>query len=161
MKKALLIFLTIFALPLLACGASGGFDVRVDEQYSYLTITMSEQDISNMLIPALQNGRDLRVENATLDLRPGEIIVMGSVVGDGGRLYPGSMSLRAWAANGRLHLAVGTFSFAGFNASQQQIAQFNADLEAGLAQDAAEDDSETTDVTITDTSLSITWRSPR
>jgi hypothetical protein len=160
-RRLIAILMFVCALPLLACGASGGFNIRVDDQYSYLTITMSEEDIQGMVAPLLENGEDLRIQDPTVDLQPGEIIVTGSVVGDGGQLSPGSLSIRAWAENGRLYLEVTRFSFAGFVASQEMLATFNAELEAGLARDAENADSETHEVVITDTEFSITWRSPR
>jgi hypothetical protein len=160
-RKLIAIVVFVCALPLLACGASGAFNVRVDDQYSYLTITMTEEQIAGMIVPLLENGEDFRVENPEIDLRPGEIVVTGSVVGDGGQLHPGSLALRAWAANGQLYLEVTRFSFAGFTATQSMLANFNAEMEAGLARDAENADSETHEVVITDTEFSITWRSPR
>lgn len=156
-----LIVLLVMALPMIACDSGGSFNVRNDDQYNYLTISLTEAQIRDMIVPTLQNGREFRMQNVSIDLRPGEIIVLGDVVGDGGRLYPGNMSIRAGAANGQLQLSVGTFSFAGYAASQEQLARFNADMQAGLAQSAQNSDSQTHEVTITDTAFSITWRSPR
>ncbi len=159
MKTRLWIIIALLALPLVAC--AGGFNVRSDANWNYLTLTMSEEQVRDLLVPILTNGQDLRMQNVTIDLRPGEIVARGDVLGDGGQLYPGSLSIRAWAANGQLNLEVTTFNFAGFNADAGMLQRFNADMAAGLARDAAESDDETHEVIITDTSFSITWRSPK
>jgi hypothetical protein len=156
-----LLILMLIALPMIACDSGGSFNVWNDEQYNYLSISLTETQIRDMIVPSLQNGREFRMQNVSIDLRPGEIVVLGDVVGDGGRLYPGSMSIRAGASNGQLQLSVGTFSFAGYNASQEQLSRFNADMQAGLSQSAQNSDSQTHAVSITDTAFSITWRSPR
>jgi hypothetical protein len=155
------IIAVLLMVPLVACDAAGGFNVRSDANWNYLTLTMSEQQVSDLIIPILSNGRDFRMQNVSLDLRPGELIARGDVVGGDGRLYPGSLSMRAWAAGGRLNLEVTTFNFAGFNADAAMLARFNADMAAGLVRDAANSDSETYEVAITDTTISITWRSPK
>jgi hypothetical protein len=159
MKTRLWIIFLLLALPLLACNAAGGFSVRSDDNWNYLTLTMSEEQIRDLIVPILTNGREFRMQNTTLDLRPGEIIVRGDVVGDGGRLYPGSLSMRAWAAGGRLNLEITTFNFAGFSADAGMLQRINADIATGIARDAANSDSETSEVTITDTTFTITWRS--
>jgi hypothetical protein len=163
MNHRLVLVIVLCLLPILACNQSGGFNVRVDDDYSYLTVTLNEEDIRGWLVPALENGRELRMQDPVLDLRPGEIHVSGSVIGRDGRLYPGNLTIRAWAENNRLQLAIVTFSFSGYNADQGSIARWNSDIAAGLERAAASDrnQSETTDVTITDSSLSITWRTPR
>jgi hypothetical protein len=161
MKARLWIIFFLLALPLVACNAAGGFNVRSDDNWNYLTLTMSEQQVRDLIVPILTNGRDFRMQNVRIDLRPGEIIAGGDVVGQDGRLYPGSLSMRAWAAEGRLNLEITTFNFAGFNADAAMLQRFNADMAAGLARDAANSNSETNDVTITDTEFSITWRSPK
>lgn len=161
MKGYLWKLLAVLLLPLIACNASGGIDVRSDNQWNYLTLTMSEAQVRDLIVPLLQNGRDFRMQNVSIDLRPGEIVARGDVIGQDGRLYPGSLSLRAWAAAGRLYLEVTTFNFAGFSADAAMLQRFNADVAEGLARSAAESDDETHDVTITDTAFSITWRSPK
>ena len=157
----IVIILMLLAVPMIACDSGGSFNVRNDDQHNYLTISLTETQIRDLVVPTLQNGRDFRMQNVSVDLRPGEIIVLGDVVGEGGRLYPGSMSIRAGAANGQLQLSISTFSFAGYSASQEQLARFNADIQAGLANSAQNSASQTHDVIITDTLFSITWRSPR
>lgn len=159
MKTRLVFIFILLALPLVAC--AGGFNVSSDANWNYLTLTMSEEQVRDLVVPILMNGRDFRMQNVTIDLRPGEIIARGDVVGQDGRLYPGSLSMRAWAGSGRLHLEVTTFNFAGFNADVALLERINADMEAGLARDAAESDDETHEVAITDSSFSITWRSPK
>jgi hypothetical protein len=161
MKSRLWIIIVLLTLPLVACNAAGGFNIRSDDNWNYLTLTMSEQQIRDLIVPILTNGRDFRMQNVTIDLRPGEITARGDVVGQDGRLYPGSLSMRAWAAGGRLNLEVTTFNFAGFNADAAMLQRFNADMAAGIARDAAQSDSETHEVTITDSTFSITWRSSK
>lgn len=163
MRLRMVLMMGLLALTLVGCNQNGSFNVRVDDQYSYLTVSLNEADIRAWLVPALENGRELRMQNPTIDLRPGEIYVSGSVIGRDGRLYPGNLSLRAWSENNQLQLAVTTFSFAGYVADQGVISRWNADIAAGLERAASNNrnGSETTDVSITDSNLSITWRTPR
>lgn len=161
MKRLYPLLFVLLLLPVLACELSGNVAIRSDADWNYLTVTLTEQQIRDLVVPILENGQQFRVQSPVVDLRPGAIAVSGSVIGQNGQLYPGSMSIRAWAANQRLNLEVADFNFAGFTADAAQLQRFNADLAAGLARNDQNSNSETHEVAITDSAFTITWRSPR
>lgn len=153
----------VFLASLLACSSGAGIQFRLDDQYSYFTVSMTEQQVRDAVLPLLAASPDLTVRDATIDLQPGLIRVTGTLVTNQGN-YQGNMSIAMWAEqNGRLGMAVRDFAFAGYNAPSEHIASFNRDLAAGLERDhqQRDNDSVLTEVQITNDNVSMTWRTPR
>lgn len=148
---------------LMACSATTTISVTQDAQYSYFTLSMSEEDAAEIIEGILTFGDTPLMRTATVDLLAGEIAVQGDVVTETGGTQPGTLAIRVWAQDGDLHAEVTQFQFAGFTAEQSALDAFNVQLTDGLAQAARQDNGESdlTDVTLTDTALSFTVRSPR
>jgi hypothetical protein len=161
MKWQALVALIALIVTSLACNAGGDINIRQDDQYNYLTVSLTEQQVQDILSSILANAERIQVQNARIDLQLGQIIVTGDAIGQDGRSYPGNMTLQAGSANGALQITVIAFNFSGFNADQATIDRWNADIAAGLGRSAEQSESEVDSVSITDSAMSITWRSPR
>ena len=142
-----------------ACNANVQFNL--DENYSYLTITMTEESVENLIETLLTSGES-RLQNVTADLRAGEIYVIGDAQTNNG-LQSGSLVVDIGAQNGLLDVEVQSFDFGGYSAQQAGIDDFNQRLADGIARNARNNDngSEFTAVNITSTGLSFTIRTPR
>jgi hypothetical protein len=161
MKSPIVMVFFMLVLAALACNAGADVNVSVDDQYSYLTVSLTEQQVQDVLAGALANAGRVRVENPHVDLQAGQIVVSGEAIGQDGRRYPGNMTLQAGAANGALQISIVAVNFNGFTADPDTINRWNADIAAGLGRAAAQSASEVSEVAVTDSALSITWRTPR
>lgn len=156
------LWLLIFIVPALAC--SGSFDVRVDENYSYLTITMTEAQVQDALENALSSGVRPALLNPEVDLRNGSIYIEGDLPRqNGGDPVPGNLTVRVYASGGELAAEVTSLNFNGFDANDDALIRLNDRLEEALIRAATnrEGNSEYDDITITNTELSVTFRTPR
>lgn len=156
-------FALLFALvmPLLAaCNANVSFDL--DDQYTYLTVSMEEADVASLMETLLTSG-DSQLQNVNADLRPGEVHVTAEIPADDGTPVQGELIVLIGAENGQLQVEVVSFRFAGISTSDEQIAQWNQGIADGLARSAEnnENGAEFTEVTITDTDLTFSIRTPR
>lgn len=142
-----------------ACNAN--IQLTMDENYSYLTVTMTEESVENLIETLLTSGQS-RLENVTADLRAGEIYVTGDAQTNNG-LQSGSLVVDIGTQNGLLDVEVQSFNFGVFSAQQAGIDDFNQRLANNIASNARNNnnDSEFTQVNITSTGLSFTIRSPR
>ncbi|MEL6307670.1 MAG: hypothetical protein AAFV98_10130 [Chloroflexota bacterium] len=160
MSKKIIYLLGLLLMPVLvACSAEVSF--RLDDNYSYLTITMSEESVENMIETLLTSG-DSQLQNVTANLRNGDVYVTGEVRRNG-TTQSGSLIVQIGDQNGLLDIEVTSFNFAGYTANQAGIDDFNERLANRIASNARdrENDSEFTDVTVTPTGLEFTIRTPR
>lgn len=161
-KRWIALVIFIVAAPLMAACGTIDADVqfRMDDDFNYLTVTLPEEDVAEIIAGALQS--EGTIQNVTADLRPGQIAATGQVANGDGSLVTGNLTIEARVdADAGLVIEVVSFDFAGFILGQAQIDQINADIAAGIAADGGDDDGELTDVTITDSELSFSIRSPR
>lgn len=155
--------LVIFMLPMLACTANPSVSLELDENFSYLTVTMDEADVVSSIETVMTAG-DSQFESLTADLQPGAIAFRGNVRTNTGDLVPGSLSVRIWAQDGELQAAVQSFSFGQMTAQEAGIDEFNRKLAESLSRSAEQrrnPDAKLADVTVTNTSISMTIQSPR
>jgi hypothetical protein len=157
MIRQIKLAITLALCALLA--ACGGVNLTWDENYSYLTITLSEAQVNDILTSALARS-DLR--NVQTDLYDTGIYVSADLVRDG-QTTPGDLDIYVGTANGLLDIEVLSFNFAGFNADGAMLDRINRDIADGITRDAQnnESNSEFTQVTINETQLSFTIRTPR
>jgi len=161
MSKQFLILVIALVMPLVAaCSADVSLDF--DEQYSYLTVEMQEEEVASMIERMLTSG-DSQLQNVNADLRPGEVYVTAEMEADNGSMVPGELLILIGAAEGQLQVQVVSFSFAGISTPAERIAEWNQNIAEGLARGADNNErgSEFTQVSITDTTLSFTVRTPR
>ena len=164
MKLRIWIVAAMLVLPLVACnGLSANVQFRVDENYNYLTVNMTEEEAQVLFAGIFEANDELQVINPTVDLLPGEISVSGEVPSGDGQNVPAHLSVQMAVQNGLLNVTVTSVSFAGWNGTPDMLARINDDIANGIAEAAQNNarDAELTDVTITDTELSFTLRAPR
>ena len=152
---------TILLIPfLVAC--SGNVQIRLDENYSYLTITMDEENTENLIETLLTSGES-RLQNVVADLRNGEIYVTADASTQNNGIQSGNLIVYIGVEDGLLDVEIRSFNFGGYSVNQAGIDNFNTRLADSIARNAEnrENDSEFTDVTITPTGLSFTIRTPR
>ena len=162
MRTKQLIFLLALGLFLAACRAN--VNLALDENYTYLTISMTEDEAAQLIETILSSGRQGRIINPQADLRDGEIYVAGEVEQQAtGRRLPGSLTLRLWAEGGQLQAQVASLDFAGWDASNQRLNEINQSLTEGLARQATQRNnrSELSEVIVQDGALSFTFKTPR
>lgn len=161
-KSSSLIFTLLIFTLLNACG--GGFDFRQDDNFNYFTLGMTAEEAATAIETVLSAGNPPAVIEPQAELQQGEIYVQGQVRRQrDDELIPGSLVLRLWAQDGVMQAAVSDLDFAGWDASDQQLNKMNADIAAGVARRAAQNNrqSELTEVSITPEGMRFTWRSPR
>lgn len=164
MKLHIWIVAALLVLPLVACnGLSANVQFRVDEDYNYLTVNMTEEEAQVLFAGIFAENDELQVINPTVDLLPGEISVSGEVPSGNGQTVPADLSVQMSVQNGTLNVAVTSVSFAGWQGTSEMLTRINSEIAAGIAEAAQNNahDAELTDVTITDTGLSFTLRAPR
>jgi hypothetical protein len=164
MKLCMWIVAAMLVLPLVACnGLSANVQVRVDENYNYLTVNMTEEEAQVLFTGIFEQNDELQVINPTVDLLPGEISVSGEVPSGDGQTVPANLSVQMSVQNGQLNVAVTSMSFAGWQGTPDMLARINSNIADGIAEATQNGvrDAELTEVTITDTGLSFTLRAPR
>jgi hypothetical protein len=161
MKSPLKIVFGMLLLAVLACNAGADVSIQADGEYTYLSASLTEQQVQDVLVNVLGNTQRIQVRDARADLQAGQIVVTGTLVTADGRQFPGSMTLLAAAANGALQITVQSVNFNGFTAEQATLDRWNADIAAGLNRVAAQTAAEVTEVSVTTTELKITWRRAR
>ena len=162
MRTLQITFIVAFGLFLAACRAN--VDLALDDNYTYLTVSMTEAEATQVIETILSSGRQNRIINPQADLRNGEIHVSGEVEQPaGGRLLSGSLTIRLWAENGHLQAQVASLDFAGWDASNERLNEINQKLAEGFARQAAQRNnrSELSEVIIEDGALSFTFKTPR
>lgn len=154
------IFAFLFVM-LFATACNGNFQLSFDENYSYLTVTMAEDDVESLIETLLTSGGS-RLQNANADLRSGSIYVTADArTGNG--IQSGNLTVTIGTQNGLLDVQVSSFNFGAYTAQQAGIDDFNQRLADRIALNARnrESNSQFTNVTITNTGLSFTVRTPR
>lgn len=157
-RYSLLVLLALI-LPLTACDR---VEYVTDDQYSYLTLTLTEQEVADLIVSLLTGGTRPIMQTARADLRAGDIYVEGEINDGRGGTFPGNLTMRLWSADGVLQASVGQLNFAGYTVDSATLNRINQDIAAGFAASAARNTSGSiiTDVVISDTNLRFTIRSP-
>jgi len=133
MRTLSIVSILMLGLFLAACRAN--VDLQVDDDFTYLTVSMTEAEAAQAIETILNSGQQGKIINPQADLRDGEIVVSGEVEQQAtGERHPGSLSLRLWAESGHLRAQVTSFDFAGWDASDDQLNNINQSLAEGLVE---------------------------
>lgn len=162
-KLTLWIVAALTVMSLAACsGVTATVHFEADEQYNYLTISMTEEQTQELFAGILAESDDLPISNPLVDLHDGEIAISGDVPSGQNGTAPVSLIIEASSANGQPSLEVTSINFAGWEGTPDMLANINADIAANLkaAADNAKD-GQLTEVSITEDALSFTLRGPR
>lgn len=147
---------------LLLTAACGRVSVNRDENYNYVTVTLNEPEVAAVIVQLITQTERGLLQTASADLRSGEIIVTGTAI-QNGQTYDGSLTIAMSSDGNGLQVRVTSFNFAGFTADQARLDEFNANLAASISTraDSRSIDAVVSEVSITDTSLAVTIRTPR
>ena len=162
MRTIPIVSILILGLFLAACRAN--VDLKVDDDFTYLTVSMTEAEAAQAIESILSSGQQGQIINPQADLRDGEIVVSGEVEQQAtGKRLPGRLTMRLWAESGHLRAQVTSFDFAGWDASDEQLNEINQSLAEGLARQAARrnNQSELSEVIVRDGELAFTFKTPR
>ncbi|MDX1992301.1 MAG: hypothetical protein SF029_07925 [bacterium] len=154
---------TLLLVVLLFLTACEGVQYSEDANYSYVTITLPEQQVADLLSGLLTYGNPPLMYTAQVQLNAGEIYITGEANdGRGGRL-PGTLRAQVWIENGGLRVTVTEFIISGYSADASAIAQVNQALYQGFTQASANDRNATefTEFNVTDSAVRFTLRAPR
>jgi hypothetical protein len=105
MKMRMWIAAALLVLPLVACnGLSANVQFRVDENYNYLTVNMSEEEAQVLFAGIFEQSNDLQLQSYNRS-SPGEISVSGKYRAEMVRpcLKPERANVRQ---NGQLNVAL-------------------------------------------------------
>lgn len=163
MKTRVLAVLLVLLVFSAACTGTANVALEVNETHVILTVSMTEDEVEDVVIDILVNGPDAFMTSANVDLRPGSIVLTGDVLSPlTGETVPGMVEVQAAAEGGQLKLAVTGFDVGALTAEQVGLDEFNAQLAAGLV-DAMRDSNGATvdDVTITEDTISVSVKAPR
>ena len=156
-----MLLLTFLVLPVLAC--DGSFNVSWDDDYSYVTFSMTEAQVQEALESALESGVRPVLLNPVIQLRPGSIYIEGDLPRQNGDPVPGNLTVRPYVQNGELAAEITSVNFDGMNAGSDAIVRMNERLEEALQRAAAQRNSrsEYHEISVTSDQLSVTFRTPR
>jgi hypothetical protein len=163
-KPRLWIFAALLMiLPVAACsGVSATVHFRADDEFNYLTIDMTEEQVQTLFAGILEESDDLHITNPVVDLRAGEISISGEVPSGSDATAPVSLIVQAAMENSQPSLEVTSISFAGWEGTPDILENINSEIAEGLASAAEKaNDAQLTEVSITEDSLSFTLRGPR
>ncbi len=154
-----LLILLIMILPLTGCDR---VEYVTDDQYSYLTLTLTEPEVADLIVSLLTGGTTPVMRTARVDLRAGQIYVEGEINDGRGGTFPGNLTMRLWSVDGGLQASVNQLNFAGYTVDPATLNRINRDIAAGFASATAQNTSNSTitDVVISDSNLRFTIRSP-
>jgi hypothetical protein len=141
-------------------GAAPVFELRTAGGYSYLTVSVEERDLQAALQTALASANPVWLLNPIIDLRRGEIAFSGDLRDDQGNLTPIALTVRLFATNGRLGFAVDYLKLGGLELRQDALTGLNQGIAEGV-QKAPISDTKIDNLTISDTTLSVRFKSPR
>ena len=163
MKKIMLLGLTLM-LAMTACSMGnvgidrnpeGGVDIRV-------TLTESEVNtlITEAIAAAAENGQAIRVQNPTVDLQAGQIVLSGDYEQQNGtgNYVNGSLTLAVTTADGRVTVAVTQANIQGVEANDERLTQIADRINEALNSRASRDNGsniQLTGVTITDNDMTM------
>ena len=162
-KPILWIFAMLLTLPLAACsGVSATVHFRADDDYNYLTIDMTEQEVQTLFVGILEESNDLHITDPVVELRAGEISISGETPSGNDATVPVSLIVQASMENDQPSLVVTSISFAGWEGTPDMLENINSDIAKNLASAAQNaNDAQLSDVSITEDTLSFTLRGPR
>jgi hypothetical protein len=156
-------FMLMIALLVAACG----INVNRNQDGSLdVSITLSEQQVNDILTKSVftvndsGSGQSFRVQNATVDLQPGGMVVSGEVQNaNGGGTVPGTVTFSVSAEGGKLNVRVTNVNAQGWAADDQRIAALNEQIASALGQSANQSgDFSFQSIAITDTNMTMVIR---
>lgn len=162
--KRLLGLLLVLPLLLAACdrgsvdverGANGGLDV---------TVSMTESEVnaalSDALERAVEQGRADRVENLSINLQAGALVINGDFAGDNGASVSGSITVAVSVGADSVDVEITAANVEGWAADDERLQTITQRIEDALNnrafRDNARGSARLTAITITDDALTFT-----
>lgn len=151
--------LTVFVLLLILCATFVPIPAAHAQVDPFNSATLTEAFINAQLAAALPPDGDL--SNLSVDLQPGQVVLMATAQGDQGALDL-SLTLVPTVVNGRVEWEVTAISLGGFTIDLDQYAQSGTGADAvgglqGLVDQTAQDHL-VESLTVTDIAITMTWR---
>jgi hypothetical protein len=160
----LMLFVFLAALAVSACSfgnvgvqsnPAGGIDI---------SITLAESEVNTLLSEAIdaaaESGRAVRIQNPTIDLQAGRIVISGDYEqpSGSGNFVSGSITLSVTTSDGRVTVTVTEANVNGFQANDERLTQITERINEALNSRASRDNGaniSVTSVTITDNDMTM------
>ncbi|NWF68034.1 MAG: hypothetical protein HXY40_03020 [Chloroflexi bacterium] len=169
MKKGLIAYLLLLALLAAACNFGGvGLERNADGSLN-INITLSESQVNDLvsqaLISAESSGRSVRVQNASVDLQPGQMVISGEYEQQNGtgNFVQGSITLAVAMVDGRVNVSVTQANIGGMEANDARLTEIAERINDALgarAQQGSSGDVRITNVTISANDLTLVINVP-
>lgn len=152
-RIGLLALLFALMLPMVACNFSL---TRNGDGTLNFTAGFTEAETQAEIDRALQDD----LANVTADFQAGRIVVTGQREHpDGSGTDTLAFNVEVGVADGHLTVVIGDVTLNGAPILVEEVAEWNAEIAAGLEQAAQEHPNATLETaTVTDTALTLTWR---
>ncbi|MBI1257578.1 MAG: DUF2993 domain-containing protein [Chloroflexi bacterium] len=161
-KLRCVVFGLIILLILAGCRA-GQVSVQRDGAGNLdISVKISEADINTSIQNILSSSQGLKLQNATVDLQNGQILVTGDYTKPDGSSGHGSLTLTMTVQDGAVLTQISSLNLEGWTAESPAIQQINQRLTADFQRRATRTDNlRTQSVTITDSEVDIQFEAHR
>ncbi|MFN8376182.1 MAG: hypothetical protein U0694_25320 [Anaerolineae bacterium] len=135
--------------------AQGGVDV---------TITLSESEVNTLISEAItraeENGRAVRIQNPSVDLQAGQIVISGDYEQQNGtgNFVNGSITLGVTVADGHVSVNVTAANIEGFTANDERLTAITDRINEALNNRASRDNGANitlTSITVSDNDMTM------
>ena len=159
MKTRVLLIVLLLPLLLVACNRRGETSVeRNPEGGIDITTALSEADVNAIVTEALANMENPLLRDPQVDLQNGQIVVNGEHDRrDGNGRVSGNVILTVSVVSGAILVEATQVNIEGFDMSDERLAMFNQQLQAGFNRRADPDNRliNVQSVSISDDALTI------
>ncbi len=163
MMKLRIMLLGIVAVLALAGCRAGQVSLQRDASGNIEgALKLTQADINTSIQNILASSTGLRLQNATVDLQPGQIVVTGSYTKKDGSTANGSLTLTLVAQDGAVLAQITNLNLEGWTVNDPAIQQINEQMTADFQRRAARTSNlKVQSVTISDTEVDITFEAQR
>ena len=162
MKKHSIIFGLVMLLILAGCRA-GQVSIQRDGAGNLdISVKVTEADINTSIQNILASSQDLKLQNATVDLQPNQIVVTGDYRKPDGSTGHGNLTLTMTVQDGAVLTQISSLNLEGWTAQSPAIQQINQSLTADFQRRAARTDNlRAQSVSISDSEVDILFEAHR
>ncbi len=164
MKRTLL-FGVLLLMVLAACNM-GNVGVQRNENGGVdITVTLTESEVNTLITEAVtraeENGRAIRVQNPSVDLQSGQIVLSGEYEQENGtgNFVTGTITLSVTTADGHATVAVVSADINGVQANDERLTAITDRINEALNSRASRDNGTNITlmaITITDSDMTMT-----
>jgi hypothetical protein len=164
MKRTLL-FGVLLLLVLAACNV-GNVGVQRNENGGVdITVTLTESEVNTLITEAIvraeESGQAIRVQNPSVDLQSGQIVLSGEYEQENGtgNFVTGTITLSVTTADGRATVSVVSADVNGIQANDERLTAITDRINEALNSRASRDNGANitlTAIAITDSDLTMT-----